>query len=203
MLKEKLTINPLIEKHSSLNEVSFGDYIHVRGFCIFDDVVIGDYSYFAGYNQIYNTTIGKFCSVASYARINTTNHPSYKRIAQHHFTYRSEHFGFGDDDLEFFAERKSKRVSIGNDVWIGHNAIIMQGVKIGNGAVIGAGALVNHDVEPYSVVVGVPARHIKYRFSDELITKIEKLKWWDWSHHLLKERISDFRNIDIFIRKYL
>ena len=167
------------------------------------DVAVGDYSYFAGYNQVFYASIGKFCSVASFARINTTNHPTYDRIAQHHFTYRSKRFGFGEDDAPFFAQRKEKAVTVGNDVWIGHNAIIMPGVIIGNGAVIGAGAVVTKDVEPYSVVAGVPAKKIKMRFSDDLIDKIERSKWWDWDYETIKERLADFRDIETFVRKYL
>lgn len=166
-------------------------------------MTIGDYSYFAGYNQVYYATIGKFCSVASFARINTTNHPTYDRIAQHHFTYRSKRFGFGEDDAEFFTQRKDKAVTIGNDVWIGHNAIIMPDVNIGNGAVVGAGAVVTRNVEPYSVVAGVPARKVKMRFPDDLVVKIEQTKWWDWDYQTIKERLSDFRDIEAFVRKYL
>ncbi len=91
---------------------------------------------------------------------------------------------------------------IGHDVWIGHNAIIMPNVQIGNGAIIGSGAVVTHDVEPYSVVVGVPAKPIKKRFSDEIIEKIEKSEWWNWSHEQLKERYDDFKNIEEFVRKW-
>jgi serine acetyltransferase len=79
----------------------------------------------------------------------------------------------------------------------------MPGVSIGNGAVIGAGAVVTKDVQPYSVVVGVPAKKIKMRFPDDLIVKIEQLKWWDWDHQTIKERLSDFRDMEAFMRKYL
>jgi len=203
MLDEILGTEPTIDDDVILAETILGSYTHVQAHSVFCDVVVGDYSYFAGYNQVFYADIGKFCSVASYARINTTNHPTYDRIAQHHFTYRSKRFGFGDNDEEFFIRRKDRIVTIGNDVWIGHNAIIMPGVRIGNGAVIGAGAIVIKDVEPYSIVVGVPAKMINKRFSDDLIGKIESIKWWDWDHKTLKERLPDFRNKEEFIRKYL
>jgi len=164
---------------------------------------MGDYSYCAGYNQIDYAFIGKFCSIASFVRINPGNHPTYTRIAQHHFTYRSSQFGFGEDDDEFFDWRKSHGVTIGNDVWIGHNASIMPGVTIGNGAVIATNAVVTKDVEAYCVVAGIPAKKIKMRFDDDLIEKIEKSAWWDWDHETLKERLADFRNMDSFIKKYL
>jgi phosphonate metabolism protein (transferase hexapeptide repeat family) len=203
MLSNLLTTEPTIDDDVILEKTYLGAYTHIQAHSVFCDSTVGDYSFFAGYNQVYYANIGKFCSCASFARINTTNHPTYDRIAQHHFTYRSKRFGFGEDDVDFFAQRKDKAVTIGNDVWIGHNSIIMPGVNVGNGAVIGAGAVVTKDVEPYSVVVGVPAKRIKMRFSDDLIAKIEQLKWWDWEHETIKERLSDFRDMDAFVRKYL
>ena len=203
MLDNILGIEPTVDDDVTLEKTTLGAYTHVQAHSVFCDAIVGDYSYFAGYNQVFYANIGKFCSVASFARINTTNHPTYDRIAQHHFTYRSKRFGFGEDDAVFFEQRKGKAVTIGNDIWIGHNAIIMPGVTIGNGAVIGAGAVVTKDVEPYSVVVGVPAKKINMRFSEELIAKIEQSKWWDWEHETIKERLQDFRDLEAFRRKYL
>ena len=203
MLDNVLGIEPTVDENVILEETAIGSYTHIQSHCVFCNTVVGDYSYFGGYNQVFYANIGKFCSVASYARINTTNHPTYDRIAQHHFTYRSKRFGFGEDDALFFEQRKNKSVTVGNDVWIGHNAIIMPGLTIGNGAVIGAGAVVTKDVEPYAVVVGVPARKLRMRFPDAMVKKIERLKWWDWNHQTLKERLSDFRDMDAFIKKYL
>ena len=203
MLDNTLGIEAVIDEDVSLEKTTLGAYIHIQAHSVFCDVTVGDYSYFAGYNQVYYAHIGKFCSVASFARINTTNHPTYDRIAQHHFTYRSKRFGFGEDDADFFAQRKNRSVSVGNDVWIGHNAIIMPAISIGNGAVIGAGAVVTKNVESYSVVAGIPAKKIKMRFPNELIIEIEQLKWWDWDHQTIKERLSDFRNMEVFMRKYL
>ena len=131
MLDNILGIEPTVDDYVALEKTTLGTYTHIQAHSVFCDVTVGDYSYFAGYNQVYYANIGKFCSVASFARINTTNHPTYDRIAQHHFTYRSRRFGFGEDDAEFFAQRKNKSVTIGNDVWIGHNAIILPGVSIG------------------------------------------------------------------------
>ena len=203
MLDNILGTAPTVGDDVTLEGTTLGAYIHIQSHSVFCDVTVGDYSYFAGYNQVYYAGIGKFCSVASFVRINTTNHPTYERIAQHHFTYRSKRFGLGEDDAEFFARRKERSVAIGHDVWIGHNAIIMPGVIIGNGAVVGAGAVVTRNVEPYSIVAGVPAKRIKMRFADDLIVKIERSKWWDWDHETIKERLPDFRDMDAFVRKYL
>ena len=198
-----LGIEPTIDDDVILEETTLGAYTHIQAHSVLYDVAVGDYSYFAGYNQVYYANIGKFCSVASYARINATNHPTNERIAQHHFTYRSKRFGFGENDADFFSRRKGRLIIVGNDVWIGHNAIIMPGLKIGNGAVIGAGAVVTKDVEPYTIVAGVPAKKINKRFDDDLIERIERTKWWDWDHQTLKERLPDFRNMEAFTRKYL
>ena len=186
-----------------LTHTILGSYTQIQAHSILNEVTLGDFSYCAGYNQIYYAEIGKFCSIASFVRINPGNHPTYTRIAQHHFTYRSEMFGFGKDDDDFFTWRRGSLVTIGNDVWIGHNASVMPGVSIGNGAVIGTGAVVTKDVEPYCVVGGVPAKKIKMRFSNDFIRSIEKSKWWDWDYETIKERLPDFRNMEDFIRKYL
>lgn len=197
-----LNIKPNIGEDVTLTDVTLGNYTEVMSHSELHDVCMGDYSYCAGYNQIYYATIGKFCSIASHVRINPGNHPTYTRIAQHHFTYRREMFGFGEDDQDFFKWRKAKPVVIGNDVWIGHNATIMPGVTIGNGAVIGTGAVVTKDVPPYTIVAGVPAQKIKMRFPEEVASRIEQTKWWDWEYELLKRRIQDFCDINLFIEKY-
>lgn len=198
-----LSISPNIEEDVHLTNTVLGAYTQIQAHSILEDVTMGAYSYCAGYNQIYYAKIGNFCSIASFARINPGNHPTYTRTAQHHFTYRSEMFGFGEDDQTFFEWRKNDCVTIGSDVWIGHNAIIMPGVTIGNGAVIGAGAVVTKDVEAYSIVAGVPAKKIKMRFDSELADRIEKSRWWDWDYKTIKERLPDFRNMEDFVRKYL
>ena len=198
-----LGILPTVAKDVKMTDAVLGAYTEIMGPGELFDVVIGDFSYCAGCNQIYYANIGKFCSIASFVRINPGNHPTYTRISQHHFTYRSEQFGMGEDDAGFFAWRKENSVTIGHDVWIGHNASVMPGVSIGNGAVIGTGAVVTKDVEPYAIAVGVPAVQIKKRFSDDLIERIEKSKWWDWDYETIKQRLPDFRNMEEFIRKYL
>lgn len=87
-------------------------------------------------------------------------------------------------------------VQIGNDVWIGRGAFIMAGVSIGDGAVVAARALVNKDVEPYSIVGGIPAEHIKYRFDKDTIQKLMRIKWWDWPDEMIAERREFFATPD-------
>lgn len=199
MLKKE----PNVEQDVELVKTKLGNYTQVKAHSVLNEVQIDDFSYCAGYNQIYYAKIGKFCSIASFVRINPGNHPTYTRIAQHHFTYRSKMFDFGEDDKAFFDWRKDNLVTIGHDVWIGHNSCIMPGVTIGNGAVIGTGAVVTKDVEPYSIVVGIPSKKIKMRFSDNLIERIEKSQWWNWDYETIKHRLDEFRNMDEFVRRYL
>jgi phosphonate metabolism protein (transferase hexapeptide repeat family) len=152
---------------------------------------------------VQNARIGKFANIAAMVRIGPTNHPM-ERPTLHHFTYRQRMFGFADkDDEDFFHKRESTITAIGHDTWIGHGAIIQAGVTIGNGAVIGSGAVVTKDVPPYSIVVGVPGKVIKKRFSDEIITQLEEIGWWDWSYVEIKDRLRDFHlPIEEFIKKH-
>ncbi len=144
--------------------------------------------------------IGRFCSINYTARI-VQNHQmdsvSSFIFACDPFDYT---YGWYDWVNEVILERSY--ILIGNDVWIGANAVICSGEKIGDGAVIGAGAVVTKDVEPYAVVGGVPARLIKYRFSNEIIMKLLKIKWWDWDTKMIVERQRDFLDISMFCDKY-
>jgi len=89
-------------------------------------------------------------------------------------------------------------LKIGNDVWLGTGSIVNRGVTIGDGALIGANAVVTNDIPPYAIAIGSPARVIKYRFTDEIISALQKLKWWDWPVSKIKENfqfISDKPNL--------
>jgi len=96
-----------------------------------------------------------------------------------------------------FNERRSNPVTIGHDVWIGHGVTVKAGVTIGTGAVIGAGAVVTKDVEPYTIVGGVPAKVLKRRFSPEQGKALMDIAWWDWSHERLRDALDDIRHLDI------
>ena len=96
------------------------------------------------------------------------------------------------------SDKQDKPCIIGNDVWIGCNATILRGVTIGDGAIVAANAFVNKDVPPYAIVGGVPAKVLKYRFSENIITKLLHLKWWDFpierirrNHHLFTEPLTE------------
>jgi phosphonate metabolism protein (transferase hexapeptide repeat family) len=201
-LTKVLGEQPVIHSSARISKSFIGGWTDIGSNCHIHESSIGDYSYLAGDAQVIYSKIGKFCSIASHACINPGNHPM-GRVSQHHFTYRRRQYGFGSqDDQEFFNWRKSDQVIIGNDVWIGHGATITAGTNVGTGAVIGAGSVVTHDVNPYEIVGGVPARRIRWRFSDEVIQKLLAIAWWDWDHQIVEERFNDFLDLGIFLEKY-
>ena len=124
--------------------------------CVLRDVKLGDFSYFERHCEAIYADIGKFCSIAANSRINALEHPL-ERVTTHKLTYRpNEYFKLHGIDQEWRSYRQSRRVTIGNDVWIGHGAVIMPGVSIGHGAVIGANAVVTQDVPADSLAVARP-----------------------------------------------
>lgn len=149
-------------------------------------------------------SIGAFCSINPTAQIGSTNHPLHL-VSSHPMLYDCINFDFIDslkkESLKNIS--KQKKIKIGNDVWIGTNAIILPSVTIGDGAVIGAGAVVTKDVPPYAIVGGVPAKILKYRFEDSVIEKLLRIKWWEWSDEKIKKNIEYFYDIDSFINKFL
>lgn len=201
--KKLITRKPLIGGNCKLSNTKLGEFTELGIFNFLENVMLDDFSYTGQFCFIQNADIGKFCNIAAMVRIGPTDHPM-ERPTLHHFTYRREMFGMAEeDDKEFLEKRKSRKVYIGHDTWIGHGAIIMPEVKIGNGAVIGSGAIVTKDVEPYTIVVGSPAKPIRKRFSDDIIMKLESIKWWDWSYEKIKENFNDFLlDVDSFVEKH-
>src|ERR1700736_4582618 len=164
MAGKMLLVEPTIDPSANLHDTRLGAYCEVGARTILHEVTLGDYSYVVNDAQITYTRIGRFCSIAAMTRINPGNHPM-DRASQSHFTYRASVYFPGErDESELFAWRRSHRVTIGNDVWIGHGAIVLPGRVIGDGAVVAAGAIVTKDVAPYSIVAGNPARPVRQRF---------------------------------------
>jgi len=144
---------------------------------------LGSYSSVGRYAKITHTDIGKYCAISWDITINAVSHP-YEHLTVHSFPYVPAP-GFVDKRMQ-----EHKRVVIGNDVWIGANSVIMPGIKIGNGAIIGAGAVVTKDIPDYAIVAGVPAKIIKYRFSQEIIEKLLQLEWWNLEASVIKQNIN-------------
>jgi phosphonate metabolism protein (transferase hexapeptide repeat family) len=189
----KVGPEPSIHPSASVKNSQLGRYTEVAERCRIDEAEIGDYSYIMQDGSIWCATIGKFVNMAAAVRINATNHPTW-RATLHHFTYRAANYwDDAENEEEFFEWRRENRVTIGNDVWIGHGATLLPGITIGNGAVIGAGAVVSKHVEPYTIVGGVPAKLIRERFSKDVAERMDKLAWWDWEHLKLRTALDDFR----------
>jgi virginiamycin A acetyltransferase len=145
------------------------DFVSLAGCAVIPPSKFGFRSY-SNDSLFRQVEIGRFCSIGRRCSIGAGLHPV-NLASTHPSTYD---------------ERLSKKTThIGNDVWIGDNVVILAGLSVGNGAVIGAGAIVTHDVEPYSIVGGVPAREIRRRFSPETIARFEALHWWDYGDALV------------------
>lgn len=201
-LPKHLSEQPTIHPGAVIIASELGQWTEIGHNSLIVESSFGDYSYCdSDVNMIY-TQVGKFASIASHVRINPGNHPM-TRVSQHHFTYRRAMYGFAEaDDSDFFNWRRENACTIGHDVWIGHAATVMAGVKIGTGAVIGAGAVVTKDVDPYQIVVGVPAEPLRLRFEHPTIEKLLRIAWWDWDHATLKARFNDFLDLPTFLEKY-
>lgn len=162
-------------------------------------------------------TIGNFCSFAEGCDVvpnhemkYITTHPiiyagqAYDDIDEQYTDYENEPWYLEGVSPKGGYVEKRKRITIGNDVWLGKNVIITNGANIGNGVIAGAGAVITKDVPDYAIVVGVPARIIKYRYSQEHIDALNKIQWWSWSDQQIIERFDDFYiPVNEFIDKYL
>lgn len=177
---------------STLVRVELGNNVIINRRNYINDSSIGNYSY-TGINTIINFSIlGKFCSIARNVDIGGDDH-DYHKVSM--FPEYRVHQIIGHAELS--GVKKNDYCVIGSDVWIGAGAIVLGKVKIGDGAVIGGGAVVTKDVPPYAIVVGVPAKIIGYRCSQENINELLRLKWWDWPDAVLLKHMKDFIEMDI------
>lgn len=177
MILKKRYPNCSIQTHKVGNEVTLGKKVSLgEGVDIREGVEIGDYSYVNQETIITSGTIGKFTSIGYRCQIGMFEHPV-NHISTSPFIYERNRSLLKIDT--WYEKDIFSPPIIGNDVWIGSNAIILQGVTVGHGAIIAGGAVVTRDVPPYSVVGGVPAKLLRKRFNDIHIQFLEELKWWD------------------------
>ncbi len=198
---EGLSPQPTIHDPVQITESELGDWTEIRSQTRLHRSRIGDYTYLMERVQLDHTTIGKFGNVATSVRLGPPNHPI-DRPTAHHFTYRASKYDLGADDEAIFEWRADHPVTIGHDVWIGHGVTVVPDVSIGNGAVVGAGAVVVEDVEPYTVVAGVPAEPVRQRFDPDIAERVAATEWWHWDHETLAERLEAFRDLETFLDRY-
>jgi len=174
------------------------------------NIIVGDYTYYDDFENVENfeknvkyhfdfigdkLIIGKFCMIASDVKfiMNGANH-----LTDALTTYPFSIFENGWElAMEYRSYPQKGDIIIGNDVWIGYNATIMAGVIIGDGAIIATNSTVVKDVDPYSVVGGNPAKEIKKRFSEETISKLLELKWWNWDIKKITKNIHNLTGNEI------
>ncbi|WP_397321409.1 CatB-related O-acetyltransferase [Pedobacter foliorum] len=159
--------------------------------------IIDSHTYIQKNSNVLNAKIGKYCSIAS----NVTIGPGLHRTdgISTHPAFFLKNTPLVKTYCKVDSFEANKQTEIGNDVWIGQNVVILDGVKIGNGAIIAAGAVVVKNIEPYSVVGGVPSKHIKYRFDAPTISLLEKSEWWNYPEDWFEKNGHMMRNSDEFI----
>lgn len=170
----------------------FGDYNTVCAGGRIANTTLGDYSYVAPNSKLNNVTIGKFSSIGPEVMAGLGRHPS-KGFVSTHPAFYSVLGQVG----KYFVEKnyfdEVAPIHIGNDVWIGARAVIVDGVNIGDGAIVGAGAVVTKDVPDYAVMGGVPARLLRYRFTPEEIDHLKRIQWWNRDEAWLQRNADRFR----------
>lgn len=174
------------------------------------NIIVGDYTYYDDFENVENfeknvkyyfdftedkLVIGKFCMIGSDVKfiMNGANHLS-EALSAYPFAI------FGKDwanAMEGKSYPNKGDVMVGNDVWIGYNATIMAGVKIGDGAIIATNSTVVKDVEPYAIVGGNPAKQIKKRFSDKIIKKLLEIQWWNWDIERITDNVENLTDSNI------
>lgn len=191
-----------VYKNVRLINVRANDFAVIADDCDLVDVVMEPHAEFGRRNIVrsteigygsytgQNTTIrcaqiGRYCCISSDVNIYGGSGHNYNHLSMYTNYWYKRTFGISQ-----LPDIPIKRTILGNDVWVGTNAVILGGLTIGDGAVIGAGAVVTKDVEPYSIVVGNPAREIKKRFSDQIIASLLEIKWWDFPPDVLAKYVG-------------
>lgn len=177
------TVVDLHSKFEGYNKIGHGSVV------LDSDIGLGSYM---SWVRVQSARIGKYCSIGPGVRIGGLGRHPTDWIS----TSPSFYSNLNQNGLSFSSSTVYEELSnvlVGNDVWIGARAMVLDGVTIGNGAIIAAGSVVVKDVKPYEIVGGVPAKHIRYRCSSEVICRLESLNWWDWTYDELHENSQFFR----------
>lgn len=183
---------------TTLKDVTFGNFNWTGKRVHLENVKVGDFTYFSDNCVILEANIGKFCSFGPNILVAPGKHPTRTFVSTHPALFSNPSYCLKN----FFVtdhHHPDRQVTIGNDVWICANVVVSDGVKIGNGAIIGANSVVVHDVEPYSIVGGNPAKLIRKRFEEEEIEHLQQIKWWNQSLEWLEQNSQSFLDIKDFM----
>ncbi len=183
---------------SSFNHCEIDPTAKVDAGCSLAKTKMGRYSYSGSGTRITDAAIGSFCSIGGKCGIGGGIHPTDTVSTSPAFLKGRNILGKNFAEIPY---EPSRTVEIGNDVWIGEGVCIVSGVKVGSGAVIGAHAVVTHDVEPYSVVAGVPAKEIRRRFDEDTVSKLLELQWWNWPDEKIEKYAGYFDSPERLIQK--
>lgn len=206
----------LIKLHSKKVIVRRGCRIHndcsIEGNIFLDkgtklfNCIVGRGTYFSRNCRLEKCHIGRFCSFGEGVKVVIGQHPTNLYVSTSPFFYsnRFKKIGLRGPAKSNFEEHKyadanGHYVVIGNDVWVASNVLLMEGITIGDGAIVAAGAVVTKDIDPYTIVGGVPAKIIKKRFSEEEIIRIMSTRWFDLPITIIQENISAFESYASFI----
>ena len=167
------------------------------------DVVLGDQSYVSENCHLNGVTIGRYSAIGPNVKIGLGMHPAKTFASIHPLFYSKTNSAcpFPLTDRNYFTEHQP--VTIGHDVWIGANAVILDGVCVGDGAVVGAGAVVTRDIPPYGVALGIPAKTVKFRFTPDQIDFLQSFCWWDRDREWIAKHWKDFHDIKGFMEAHL
>lgn len=204
-VEELIKGGSVVSKSASIHPtLKFSPPIHISPQCqIQSEVSIDKYTFLNWNSVIYpNVTLGAYCSIGRGVQIGLAKHPV-DWLSSHSFQYSSTWF----PGIESYNNiRRNKKyfhhpeTVIGSDVWIGNNALILSGIRVGTGAIVGAGAVVTKDVPPYAIVAGTPARLLKFRFTQAIINRLLATKWWLKRPEELGE--VDFSDIESCLRVF-
>lgn len=190
------------------------EIVYLKNVITRKNIEIGDYTIYNDYvhdprefeknNVLYQylvnddkLKIGRYCSIACGAKfLFTSGNHALRSLSTYTFPIFYEEYGLNPENITDAWDNKGD-IIIGNDVWIGYEAVILSGVTVGDGAIIGARAVVTKDVPPYTIVGGVPARPIRKRFNDETIAFLEKTRWWNFDKEKIKKLIPYIQAGDI------
>lgn len=196
-LPSVFSLKKITNRHISIfsfwdTRTKFSKYTHILMGARLNNVSIGKYSRVGKKCKLTNVVMGNFSAIGEDCVLGLGQHPT-DTLTFHSIFYKKGNWGWHDDWVKYpegFVDQK--QITIGNDVWIGQRAIIMDGVTVGDGAIVAAGALVTKDVPPFAIVGGVPAKVIKYKFSDEMINRLLEIKWWNLSDDEITKVIDLF-----------